>query len=279
MSSHRVTLELSGVSAEEGEIRLPDFLAVLEAFSSAIGHADQALNGRRSAYARLIDLRHNSPAAVTIELEPIKRKFPLPGVPFPRELIVDQLLSVSEVSDEIDVERYGRSMLSAFKKMLAPIGKHRVSEAKLSSNGKVVHLTAELHHRLSDLLNPEQSVEGTIDGRLEAINVHSGQNVFTIYPLIGPKRVLCRFPARLEQQAIRALTRRVEVSGALKYREGARFPHAVTVQNLEMMPSNDELPTLMDLRGIAPNATGDLSSEDFVRMLRDEWRSDQGLLG
>ena len=29
--------------------------------------------------------------------------------------------------------------------------------------------------------------------------------------------------------------------------------------------------TLADLRGIAPNCTVDLSSEEFVRQLRDEW--------
>jgi hypothetical protein len=32
-----------------------------------------------------------------------------------------------------------------------------------------------------------------------------------------------------------------------------------------------ELPDWDDLRGRAPNATGDLSSEDFVREMRDAW--------
>jgi hypothetical protein len=30
-----------------------------------------------------------------------------------------------------------------------------------------------------------------------------------------------------------------------------------------------------DIRGIAPDATGDLSSEDFVRQMRDEWPDKQ----
>lgn len=32
------------------------------------------------------------------------------------------------------------------------------------------------------------------------------------------------------------------------------------------------LPTLASLRGIAPGATGDLSSEEFVRSLREDWK-------
>ena len=35
-----------------------------------------------------------------------------------------------------------------------------------------------------------------------------------------------------------------------------------------MLPEDDELPSLLDLRGTAPDITGDLSSEEFVRRLR-----------
>lgn len=38
------------------------------------------------------------------------------------------------------------------------------------------------------------------------------------------------------------------------------------------MAVEDDLPTWDDIRGRAPDATGGLSSEDFVRGLRDAWR-------
>ena len=38
-----------------------------------------------------------------------------------------------------------------------------------------------------------------------------------------------------------------------------------------MLPPAEELPTLSDLYGIAPGATGGMSSERFVRELRDAW--------
>lgn len=46
-------------------------------------------------------------------------------------------------------------------------------------------------------------------------------------------------------------------------------PNAKTIAALRVL---DELPDWDDLRGIAPNATGDLSSEEFIRNLRSEWR-------
>jgi len=39
----------------------------------------------------------------------------------------------------------------------------------------------------------------------------------------------------------------------------------------ECQKANDALPTLEHLKGIAPDATGDLSSEEFVRRLRNTW--------
>lgn len=271
MAEYRLTLELIGASGEGGEVRLPDFLIMLEALNSAVIRADHLVSQGRSIFARIVDLRHRSPATVTVELIPLPIRSKASRPDF-RPLIVEQLLSAPEVVDEADVERLGRPLVWAFKDMTSPIVKERVAGGTLSSNGTKISLTADMNQRLSDLLNPEQAVRGTVDGRLEAINLHGGRNVFTIYPLVGPTRVVCRFPARLGDEAIKAIGHRVSVSGELKYREGAPFPHAVDVRELEQIPPNSELPTIFDLRGIAPKATEDRSSEDFVRTVRNAWR-------
>lgn len=71
--------------------------------------------------------------------------------------------------------------------------------------------------------------------------------------------------------ALFAVGRRVEVFGTLKYRRGASFPYQIDVTNIEAFPPEDELPDWNDLRGRAPGATGALSSEAFVRELRNGW--------
>ncbi len=44
------------------------------------------------------------------------------------------------------------------------------------------------------------------------------------------------------------------------------------VGKIEAFPPESDLPDWEDLRGRAPDATGDLSSEAFVRELRSGWR-------
>jgi hypothetical protein len=72
-------------------------------------------------------------------------------------------------------------------------------------------------------------------------------------------------------EAIAGVGRRVEVTGMLKYRRGASFPNAIAVTAIDPFPPEDELPSWDDLRGRAPDATGIVSSEAFVRRLRDAW--------
>lgn len=72
--------------------------------------------------------------------------------------------------------------------------------------------------------------------------------------------------------AIFAVGRKVDVFGTLRYRARSDFPHQIEVSSIEAHPPESELPDWDDLRGRAPDATGTLTSEAFVRELRDGWR-------
>ena len=94
-------------------------------------------------------------------------------------------------------------------------------------------------------------------------------NKFYIYPSLGPKKVVCHFPEAMVLDAIKAIQHHVEVTGNLKFKHRDFFPHEVEVENLRVFPPVNELPSLMSLRGIAPNATDDLDSVAFVRKRRN----------
>ena len=56
------------------------------------------------------------------------------------------------------------------------------------------------------------------------------------------------------------------------------LPLTIETQQIEvevLLPT-EQLPTLSDLFGIAPGATGEKSSEQFVRELRDRWDEGEG---
>jgi hypothetical protein len=161
-------------------------------------------------------------------------------------------------------------LLEDIKGLAAPIGKS-VKNTTLVFNSSVVDLTPKIAHQLEDALAVEDECEGSLEGDLDQINVHQGANTFHIYPLIGPNRVTCHFPTKLFDDAVAAVGRRIEVCGTLKYRSRAPFPHQIDVTGIEVLPADNELPDWEDLRGRAPDATGELSSEAFVRELRDAW--------
>jgi len=90
-------------------------------------------------------------------------------------------------------------------------------------------------------------------------------------PFCPDHRSTCKFPEALLGDVQRALGRFVSVRGKCFYRPGTAFLYRIDVWEMEVLPPSEELPSLSDLCGIAPDATGDKSSEQFVRELRDEW--------
>jgi len=109
---------------------------------------------------------------------------------------------------------------------------------------------------------------GSIEGSLETITVHGG-NQFNLWEAVTGRRVECYFRADQLEDVKAALGRRVRVEGRIRYNRRGEFT-SIEVRSLEIIPRDEDLPPLDEMAGIAPNITGDLSSEDYVRRLRDE---------
>jgi hypothetical protein len=133
-----------------------------------------------------------------------------------------------------------------------------------------VAITEKFRANMDKIIGPDEIELGSIRGMLEAINLHN-TNRCNVFPLVGPKKVVCTFPQHLRPQIIAGIDRYVSVIGTLQYKQWSMYPHAIDVSEIEVLPVDADLPTLADLRGSAPDATGDMSSEDFVEALRDEW--------
>ena len=163
-----------------------------------------------------------------------------------------------------------RDLLKRLRDLNGPVGRS-VRAAKLRREGRAVELNQLLKAKIEVILAPEETFEGSLKGRLEAINLHDQTNTFRIYPPAGASRVTCHFPEELRKAAIGALDRDVMVAGTLRYKASAPFPEEIDVKDIDVLPDADELPTLIDLKGAAPEATGRQTPAEFVRKLRDDW--------
>ena len=102
---------------------------------------------------------------------------------------------------------------------------------------------------------------------MEKLNLHNATR-FDVFPLIGPKQVACEFPPSLRQAVISAVDKYVCVFGKLRYKRLENFPYAINAEGLEVLPQED-LPTLFDIKGMAPGLTGGRSTAEFLKEIRD----------
>lgn len=265
MKENEFSIAFKG-SIEDGEhLRLSDFVKQLDAIKTVLVHIDHSITkqNNQSAYYRVINLSHSSPVCVVLEAVPaannndntiaILNKF---------------FKGLQSIINGIFPDDYDHRIFESLKK----VGKSRfITEIKFGYDNKDIFIPKNLAVKIDDLLGLDEIIEESMTGTLEMVDVHT-RNKCRIYPVVGPKRIDCYFSPELLPTVIAGVNHYVNVKGKFKYKSRYPFPYAVEVTHIEIYPPENELPTLFDLQGIAPNATGEINSEDFVRGMRDnEW--------
>ena len=160
--------------------------------------------------------------------------------------------------------------LEAFQSITSPTKKHVSKITVTGERNQTVQIDQQFDRSLKRLLEGDESELDEIIGRVERVDIHN-KNQFDIYPAVGPERVRCSAPKSLQDQVISAIGKTVSVAGWALYRKDSPFPHAMRVEEIHSRRSDHELPTMESMHGIAPDATGGLSGEDFVRKLRNAY--------
>lgn len=262
----RIELIIEGLPEDEGRVRLNTFMVALQSFGAAITKLDrESNNGKPASHFEIAELSFKSPVRVALEPKTITAQ------PYVGRAVVERLNFVAHaLTNGSNLVGFDAELLEDFGKLARPVGKN-IKSATIIFNGTELDLTPKVANRVDEALAIVDECEGFLEGMLEQINIHQGANTFHVYPEIGPKKVICHFPSSLFDDAVSAVGRRVEVNGTLKYRMGAEFPHQIAVASVVPFPPESEIPDWEDIRGLAPDATGQLSSEAFIRELRDAW--------
>lgn len=252
----KVTIRPSGGDDETlsaGDfIKQVDALRQLLALSEAGGGAD----------ARIVKLHMNSPATVVMETSGSSTS-PVDLEGFFRGLEAVALGGEAPTFFE-------RPVFDAFRDFAAVIGKS-VRSATLELGGRTLEIDVAARKRIEAVFGKDSSSEGGVDGMLEAINVHGKQNTFALYPVVGSSRITCKFDDVLLGQVRPALGRYVVITGELKYRWREKFPYEAKANSIEVLDDFDDQPSFTEILGMAPNATGGMPAEDFVRKARVGW--------
>jgi len=266
VANPRISLSVVGTDPPHRHVRATDFVRELQLLLSALRQVEWQIRPSKGSavHYHIVELTYASPATVVIE--PLETR----GT---TELSSEIVSTFASLVRDIDsgrplAKRVSYTLLKDIAGLVAPVNT-TLSSVTVSAGGDIFPLTKAFQRHIEELLRPEETCPGFIRGMLEAINLHRGANLFRIYPDVGPAKVSCHFPAELQNAAVGALGEFVEVRGTLKYKAASPYPYEVEVGSIETLPDQSTLPTLSELRGVAPRATGSRSSEEFVRSLRN----------
>jgi hypothetical protein len=266
-----ITVRLVGAESDNRDVRFSEFITQLDAIKTALKETETFITGaeRHVLDYKIVNLTHQSPSE--LELEPILP----PGF---NPLYADRILKgfttelrrIRQQSKLIGRPDMGR--LSAYRE-IGPKKKSHLAEVDIGLRHVTVQREARIDKQfkenLKHILGPDERMYGSISGRLEYVNMHSVRK-FRLYPTIGPKRVNATFSEDIREQVRAGVDRYVTVFGELKYKTWDQFPYEVNAKKIDVHEADKDLPTLYDLKGIAPNLTGGLSSVEWVRNMRDE---------
>ncbi len=279
MAREKIALTLEGPDENNGHLELSVFAEKIRHFLDLLNRSVKEISRQRVVF-RVVHLSHSSP--VTIECEPVVRDAEVARArggeiaTVAINVIGKNMMCVEEEK----THNLSHPVLSAMERLakFQPTKIVRAEVRILGSDAEDKHiykLDNRFKEQLSNARRMEERVVSTIDGKLERINIHNNTNTFRIYPSLPAfSSVNCEFPPNLRERVQNSLGFFVSVSGECLYRPEAPFPYKMNVQAMEVLPPPEELPTLSDLYGIAPGATGSKSSEQFVRELRDRWDED-----
>jgi hypothetical protein len=255
----RVKLIIHPSGGDTNDVAASDFLKQVSALRELLL---LSVTDATAVEARVVGLSRKSPA--TIELEAYWRA---DQKPVEIDSFFESVRSVMETGAA--PKEFGRAVFDTLKEFVSVVGRG-VRESQLQIDDRAIRVEQQARHNIETVFEPDYLVGGTIDGMLEAVNVHGDKNQFVLYPIVGPTRINCIFPDEMLDMVRPVLGKYAMVTGDLKYRWREKYPYEARASRLDQLDEADQ-PSLMEIIGLAPEATAGASSEDFVRELRSGW--------
>lgn len=250
-----VSVVIHPSGGDDQPLSATDFIKQVEALRQLLALTGDQDDGE----TKIVKLHMNSPATVVMD-PPASGKV--------MERFFNGLRSVA--LDGAAPSDFGRPVFEALKDFAAVVGKG-VRSAELQFAGGTICIDAAARRRIESVFGADTVSSGSVDGMLEAINVHGKKNTFALYPIVGASRITCKFDDRLFQDVRPALGKYVIIEGELRYRWRDKFPYEAVATGLKIMDDWEDQPSFTEIIGMAPNATDGATSEEFVKSARYGW--------
>lgn len=247
----RLSIKIHPLQGDDNDLSVSSFLATIEGFKKAAGCFS-------SKDLKIVEITKNSPVTITLEDETHGLR-----------LLYDGMCEF--MRDKVIPAHWGRSLIDSVVGLLSPVGRSISKFYLLGNQDEEIKLDISYKVDFQNQIGKDYFAYGTVDGMLEAVNIHGKKNALTLYPVVGKNKITCDFSESKFDEVRRLIGSYVEVSGEMKYLWRAKHPTHVKVDKITLI-EEDHLPTFADLYGMAPNATKGVPSEDFIARIRGEWK-------
>ncbi len=248
-----------------GTISLESFLTVIDSSFAILKDLDSAISQQPQGS---LDWMVESVYASSIGIG-IKSKA--------RDPKIDYGTKVAEVYfDGIDIVRtegitppyFSDNCLRLLGKVAKVLGGNGASALEVldPTRGKSTGFDARIATTTTQLMGSSYKSFGSIEGTLEMICIHKPPR-FNVYHSISLRAVRCNLRQEDIEKVKNSLGRRVIVSGLVSY-NAKDEPKSVMVEELEVIPKEDELPTIEEFIGSDRNYTGDMTTEEYIGSIR-----------
>lgn len=169
---------------------------------------------------------------------------------------------------------FSEKNVSSIGQIVRSIGQDGMSAVEYSEPGQAefaTELTADLEPAIQKLTGISYHALGSIEGKVELVSIQKRTRRFNVTLERTSKAVTCTLPSDHDEDIMEAMKhhRRVLVKGRIAY-NALSEPMRVNVQGaVRLLGERKDLPTSNELEGSDPGLTGDMSTEEFVRSLRD----------
>jgi len=134
------------------------------------------------------------------------------------------------------------------------------------ASGKSAELDARIEKTTSQLMGSRYESFGSVEGTLEMISIHRRPR-FNVYHAVTLRAVQCTLPDELREEVAGSLGRRVTASGLITY-NAKDEPRSIKLEELKVIPKEEELPNIAQFIGSDPDFTGDMSTAEYIRSIR-----------
>jgi hypothetical protein len=242
-------------------IPVASFVAVVQNTLTILREVDAELSEQRlgSLTWRISNVSLNSPLEMTIFAEPNADLDVSRDVV---EVITTGLRQIDSSPDSIPAFFTPRALEGA-KRLVSVLNDGIERIALRSPQGELVTPTQRVAANVDELIQDYEELT-TFEGPLEAVTLR-GKRIFYIWdPIDG--RISCRFPEDMLDEVRTLLGHRASVYGRARFSSTGK-PLFIQVEEVERLPSQEELPKVKNLKPI--NITNGLDSVEYVRRQRD----------